>query len=83
MEKNCAGLYQSGVAESGVYYISPLHTPVTVFCDMDQDLKYIAGMSSAHSGKTGITIVSHNLWAQTQIRGRGIGDIKKVITYRY
>ena len=82
LQRSCAGLYHSGVNESGVYYISAANIPVTVSCDMTRDLR-ASGVDSSHNVKTGVTIVSHNLRAQTQIRGKGLEDLKKIITYRY
>ncbi|KAL5016977.1 hypothetical protein ScPMuIL_006566 [Solemya velum] len=75
--RTCDDYYQAGNTSSGVYQIDldgsgPL-PPNYVQCVM--------GVSRA-GHKFGMTVVEHNLEPNTTIRGTGLVDLRKVISYR-
>lgn len=74
---SCESYYQAGYRETGAYQIDLDGTgpqdPVYVWCVMG----YLHG-----GEKYGMTKIDHNFVRDTKIRGKGMYDMRKLITYR-
>ena len=75
--QSCDSYYQAGYRQSGAYQIDldgigPIK-PVYVWCVMDY--KYQGELY-------GMTNIDHNLLPNTQIRGHGMYDMRKILSYR-
>lgn len=75
--RSCDDYYQAGYKQSGAYQIDldstgPLQ-PVYVWCEMEYQYQ---------GEKYGMTKIDHNFIPDTRIRGKGLYDMRKLLSYR-
>lgn len=74
---SCDDYYQAGYKQSGAYQIDldstgPLQ-PVYVWCEMEYQYQ---------GEKYGMTKIDHNFIPYTRVRGTGMYDMRKLLSYR-
>ncbi|XP_052058141.1 axotactin-like isoform X6 [Mytilus californianus] len=75
--RSCDDYYQAGYKQSGAYQIDldstgPLQ-PVYVWCEMEYQYQ---------GEKYGMTKIDHNFIPDTRVRGKGLYDMRKLLSYR-